>query len=292
MRVWLVGAEGMLGHALSSVLGDRAELRSTDVDVDITNYETVARFAAEVRPDWIFNAAAYTRVDQAEQEEALALRVNGDGPGNLAAAALAVGAGLVHVSTDYVFDGTATAPYEVDAPVAPRSAYGRSKLVGEQRVLEQIGQGLRGYVVRTAWLFGEHGHNFVRTMVRLMVERPELRVVADQRGCPTYAADLALATWQLVEHGAPPGIYHFSNSGPTTWHAFAERIREGMRELGLPTATERVLPITTAEYPLPAPRPAYSVLSTDRYQRVVGVQPRPWNDALMEYLKNLKSELS
>ncbi len=291
MKIWLVGADGMLGHAFSSLLRRHAKVTATDLEVDIADGPAVTRFATNLQPDWIFNAAAYTQVDRAETEEALALRVNGHGPGHLAAAARATGAGLVHVSTDYVFSGTATEPIPTDAPTAPQSAYGRTKLVGEERVLQAIEQGMPGYVVRTAWLFGEHGNNFVETMARHMREHAELRVVADQRGCPTYTADLARAAWQLVERGAPSGVYHFTNSCSTTWHDYAERILVALEELGFPVKTERVVPITTAQYPLPAPRPAYSVLSTKRYEAAVGESPRPWEAALLQYLNNLRKEV-
>jgi dTDP-4-dehydrorhamnose reductase len=215
--------------------------------------------------DVVVNAAAWTDVDGAETAEDRAHAVNADGPRNLAAACAAHGARLVHVSTDYVFDGEATTPYAEDAPIAPRSAYGRTKAAGEQVVRQLLPKG--SYIVRTAWVYGEHGGNFVRTMARLAGERETLDVVDDQRGQPTWSHDLADLLVTMVRRDVAPGIYHGTSSGETTWFGLARAVFE---ELGLDP--ERVRPTTTDRFPRPAPRPAYSVLGHDAL-RAAGIEP-------------------
>jgi dTDP-4-dehydrorhamnose reductase len=290
--LWLVGARGMLGTALRERIDGRAVL-ATDIELDIGDEAAVLAFARREQPGVILNAAAYTRVDDAEQKRDEAWRANADGPANLARAAREIGARLLHVSTDYVFDGRGAAPYAEDAPCAPATVYGASKRAGEEAVLAELAAGLSGYLVRTSWLFGDTGPSFVRTMVGLMRERPELKVVDDQHGRPTYAADLAGACLALVGLGpglparaaAPPGLYHFANTGAVSWHGFALGILAACRELGMDLRTERVLPVTTREFPRPAPRPAYSVLDTTRIERALGVIPRPWPEALRACLE-------
>lgn len=286
--IWLAGGRGMLARAIQArldVLG--VSWVATDAELDIAERERVAEFARAHRPVAIVNAAAYTRVDDAEAHEADAVRVNADGPENLAIVAEELGVPLLHFSTDYVFDGAASAPYSEAAATNPRTAYGRSKLMGEQRVLKRL-DGALGYVIRTSWLYGCGGPNFVKTMVTLMREREELKVVGDQHGRPTYTVDLAEAAARLLglEGGerAAAGLYHFANAGQTSWHGFAEAILEASRKLGLDVRTARVLPCTTAEYPRPAPRPAYSVLDTGRIEQVLGRAPRVWREALSDYL--------
>jgi dTDP-4-dehydrorhamnose reductase len=202
-----------------------------------------------------------------------------------------VDARYVHVSTDYVFDGRATEPYREDAATNPQCAYGRTKLAGEQRVLALPGAGERAYVVRTSWLFGEHGKNFVETIVGLLATREELRVVADQLGRPTYTRDLADAALELAGVGGSntaraSGLYHFANAGVTSWHGFATTIRELSLELGLPVRARSIVPITTAEFPRPARRPAYSVLDTTRIESTLLRKPRSFVTALRDYLPN------
>ena len=278
---WLVvGANGMLGHDLMDVVAaaGHEEVGLDLPDIDITSAESVAVALDRVAPDVVVNAAAYTAVDVAEEHEDLALRINGDGPRILAeAAAGRPGVRLVHLSTDYVFPGDAATPYPEDAPPAPRSAYGRTKLAGEQAVLAALPD--RGYVVRTAWLYGVHGGNFVKTMLGLEATRPEISVVDDQRGQPTWSRDLAAQIVGLVDADAPAGIYHGTSSGETTWFGLT---REIYRLIG--ADPERVLPTTTDRFPRPAPRPAYSVLGHDRWSRI-GLSPiREWSDALAEAL--------
>ena len=284
---WLVvGAAGMLGHDLMEVVAATGhEVRGMDLpEIDITSPETVAAALDAEQPAVVVNAAAYTAVDAAEEHEGIALRVNGDGPRVLAEAVAArPGIRLVHISTDYVFSGEATTPYPEDAPPAPRSAYGRTKLAGERAVLEALPD--RGYLVRTAWLYGVHGGNFVKTMLALEAAKPEISVVDDQRGQPTWSRDLARQIVALVDAGSPAGIYHGTSSGQTTWFGFT---REIYRLIG--ADPERVRPTTTEAFPRPAPRPAFSVLGHDRWVSA-GLAPiRDWRDALAEALPMLRAE--
>jgi dTDP-4-dehydrorhamnose reductase len=274
---WLItGSYGQLGTDLQRVLAATPDdvVRAVDVDVlDITDSAAVDAAIDEFDPDVLINAAAYTAVDAAEENEDLAFRVNATGPAVLAAAMARHGGRLIHVSTDYVFAGDAGRPYEVHDTPDPRSAYGRTKLAGELAVSELLPEG--SYVVRTAWVYGARGANIVKTMARLEGERDTVSVVDDQRGSPTWSADLARGLVELARSSAAPGIYHCTGAGDTTWFGFTQAIFE---ELGADPA--RVLPITTDAYPLPAPRPAYSVLS-DAAWRAAGLTPMPpWRDAL------------
>jgi dTDP-4-dehydrorhamnose reductase len=288
---WLVtGAAGMLGRDLVSALetappGGRAGgEQSREVtalrraDLDVTDEAAVA--AAVAGRDVVVNCAAWTAVDDAESREAEALRVNGDGPRVLARACAAAGARLVHVSTDYVFDGTATTPYPEDAPLAPVSAYGRTKAAGEVAVRDELPDA--HWIVRIAWLYGEHGPNFVRTMARLERERETVDVVDDQRGQPTWTKDVAARLVALVDAGAPAGTYHATSSGETTWWGLARAVFAG-----LGADPERVRPTTSDRFVRPAPRPAYSVLGHDAWRAAGLPGMRPWDDALSEALKEL-----
>jgi dTDP-4-dehydrorhamnose reductase len=249
----------------------------TQWECDITDGAAVERAIAEVRPDAVINGAAWTRVDAAEEHEAEAEAVNATGAGLVAAACASAGIRCCHVSTDYVFDGTATTPIPEDAVASPRSAYGRTKWHGEVAVRERCPDHL---IVRTSWLYGRQGPNFVLTMLRLAAERPELRVVADQHGAPTWTGHLAPAMLRLIGI-APAGTYHLTNSGVTTWYDFAVAI---ISARGLPT---EVVPISTAEYPVAAARPAYSVLD-NRAWRDLGEPPLPeWQEGLRSYLASL-----
>lgn len=249
-------------------------------DLDVTDAAAVRGSLQRVRPDVVVNCAAWTAVDAAESRESEALAVNGRGAANLAAACASWGARLVQVSTDYVFDGTARRPYPEGARPAPRSAYGRTKLAGEQAVLGQLADA--GYVLRTAWLYGAHGPNFVRTMIRLERARPAVDVVDDQHGQPTWTADLANQILALIESGAAPGVYHATSSGETTWCGLA---REVFRLLGADPA--RVRAIASSALDRPAPRPAFSVLGHDRWGRA-GIAPIPdWRLALSRALPAL-----
>jgi dTDP-4-dehydrorhamnose reductase len=278
MRRWLVvGCDGMLGQDLVATLGTAPgahEVTAVDRDVlDIT--DPAACLAAVAGQDIVVNVAAWTAVDEAETHEAQAFSVNAVGAANLARACSAAEARMLQVSTDYVFAGDATGPYAEDAPPAPRSAYGRTKAAGEWAVRTYLPSA--SWVVRTAWLYGAHGPNFVKTMARLASERDTVSVVDDQRGQPTWTVDLADAIVRLVTSEAPFGTYHGTSSGETTWFGFAQAI---FAELGLDPA--RVKPTTSDAFPRPAPRPAYSVLGHDAW-RTAGVAPiQAWSGALTE----------
>ena len=283
MNQWLVfGAGGMLGRDLVAALGNAGHgvTGLTWPGLDITDETAVRAEVCGLRPDVVVNCAAWTAVDDAEAQESEALRVNGAGAASVAAACAAVGARLVHLSTDYVFAGDAAAPYgETDRP-APRTAYGRTKLAGEQAVLRLHAGG--AYVARTAWLYGAHGPNFVSTMIRLERERTALDVVNDQRGQPTWTADVAGQIIALAASQAPPGIYHATSSGEATWFDLA---REVFRLLGADPA--RVRPVTSSGFPRPRPRPGYSVLGHRGWARA-GIEPiGDWRVALRRALPSM-----
>jgi len=295
MTLWLVGAKGMLGSAFAEQLEGLGEsVVKTGAEVDISDRRAVFAVALEKRPTHIINCAAYTRVDDAETHASEAERANVIGAENLALAANETDGRLIHFSTDYVFAGDAHEPYDELAPCAPKTVYGRTKWEGERRVLA-VATEARAYIVRTSWLFGKHGNNFVQTMVRLLAHQDELRVVSDQTGRPTYAPDLAAGVLRLVglkpQRSSPAkmGVYHYANAGATNWHAFACAIREGALRRGFPVRTRTVVPVTTSEFPRPAPRPQYSVLSTRRFESASGVTPRPWREALEAYLDELEA---
>ncbi len=270
---WLVtGAGGQLGADLLRVLDGDAVDGRTRAELDITDPRAVS--AALRGRDVVVNAAGWTDVDGAECDAAGAYAANATGPAVLAAACAAAGAVLVHVSTDYVFAGDATAPYAEDAPVSPPGAYGRTKASGERAVLDSAAP---AYVVRTAWVYGATGANFVKTMARLERGRETLDVVDDQRGSPTWSRQLAAGLVELARSGAPYGVYHCTNGGETTWCGFARAI---FAELG--ADPDRVRPTSSAAFPRPAPRPAYSVLSEAKW-RAAGLTPLPgWREALAE----------
>ncbi|MEV6505404.1 dTDP-4-dehydrorhamnose reductase [Streptomyces sp. NPDC051642] len=285
---WLVtGAGGMLGHDVLEELARRGE-QFVGLDraaLDITDPASVDRAFAEHHPDVVVNCAAYTAVDDAETDEERALRINGEGPRLLARACAASGARLVHVSTDYVFDGEArSTPYPENHATAPRTAYGRTKLAGEQAVLEELPGA--SAVVRTAWLYGAHGRNFVRTMIELEARRDTLDVVDDQCGQPTWSADVAkqvvVLGAKLSHRDGPHGIFHATSSGEATWFELA---REVFRLIG--TDPDRVRPTNSEAFVRPAPRPAYSVLGHDRWKEA-GLEPlRDWREALAAALPSL-----
>jgi dTDP-4-dehydrorhamnose reductase len=281
-RLLVVGARGQLGTDLLAA-AQAAGIPVLGVgsrELDITDQQSVQRTlgyvaagaAAAGQRAVVINAAAYTAVDDAETDRDAAFAVNADGPGNLAIAAERLGLGLIHLSTDYVFPGDGTEPYRPTDPTGPRSVYGASKLAGELRVRQACPDAL---VVRTAWVWGSTGGNFVKTIARLAATRPTLSVVDDQRGTPSYTVDLAAGLLDLAGSDTPGGVLHLTNAGETTWFGFARAILEELGE-----DPERVRPTTTAEFPRPAPRPAYSVLSGEEWA-AAGLAPlRPWRDAL------------
>jgi len=278
--ILVTGAAGQLGHELVRALAPLGEVVGVDrSQLDLADASAIVATVRRVKPALIVNAGAYTAVDLAEQEAALADAVNGVAPGVLADEARRVGAVLVHYSTDYVFDGSANAPYDEDAPVRPLSSYGRSKLAGERAV---AASGAHALVFRTSWVYGRRGRNFLLTMRRLAAERPEIRVVDDQTGAPNWSRELARATARIASRGLPwlaerSGLYHMSATGSTTWYGFARAILADV-------ASVRVVPITTAEYPTPAARPAYGVLGTARFERTFGFALPDWQTSLAECL--------
>ena len=269
----LTGATGMLGQDLQQALAGRAVTALGRTDLDVTDPDAVD--AAVAGHDVVLNCAAYTRVDDAESDEDAAFAVNATGAANLARAAAAHGAKLVQLSTDYVFDGTATAPYAEDAPRHPVSAYGRTKAEGERLALELSPSAT--FVVRTAWLYGAHGPNFARTMVRLAGENETVTVVEDQLGQPTWTMDVARQIVLMIDHGIAPGVYHATSGGQASWYEFAQAI---FRATGLDP--DRVRPTSSDRYVRPAPRPAYSVLGHAHWQSA-GLSPiRDWRAALAD----------
>lgn len=282
MTRWLItGASGMLGRDLQVVLHDRDVMALSHADLDVTNAEAVSGAVAQIRPDIVVNSAAWTAVDAAEDHEAEAFAVNALGAANVATACVRTGARMVQLSTDYVFDGTARTPYTEEASINPRSAYGRTKAAGEWAVAALLDD--HAWIVRTAWLFGVGGSNFVKTMVQLEKTRDTVEVVDDQRGQPTWSRHLSQAIVQLVDAQAPGGVYHGTSRGETTWYGLARAIFAG-----LGTDPERVLPTTTDRYPRPAPRPAYSVLGHASWAKV-SLSPFPhWEEALHAALPLLR----
>ena len=274
---WLItGADGMVAHDLCDALAERGEtfVALSRADLDICDARVGYRIIRDARPDVIVNCAAYTKVDAAEENESVANAVNGSAVEFLAQHADSVDALLVQLSTDFVFDGAAREPYEVNAATAPLSAYGRSKLLGEVAAAHAR----RSVILRTSWLFGSYGPNFVEA-IRNQIRKGTnpLRVVNDQRGRPTYTPHLAAAIVRVVTSGAT-GVVHYADAPECTWFDFA---REIAAQLG---ANVEVKPVATDEFPRPARRPAYSVLSTERYERVTGVAPASWQEGLREYL--------
>jgi dTDP-4-dehydrorhamnose reductase len=291
MRVLVAGRTGQLAVALLERLpADGHEVIALEApELDLTDRGSIDRAIETAAPDVVVNAAAYTAVDKAESQRELAFAVNAIGAGMIADAAAARGLPLVHISTDYVFSGEGGAPYAEDAPTGPASIYGESKLAGERAVLMH---NPRSAILRTAWVCGPHGANFVKTMLRLGAEREQLSVVADQHGAPTFAADLADAIARMLPRlrAAPAGdeafgLFHLTGAPHTTWHGFAEAIFEGAAARG--QAVPRLVPITTAEYPTPARRPADARLDCGRIGRVYGIRPAEWRQSLSRCLDAL-----
>ena len=301
MKLLVLGAGGQVGRELCR-LAWPAGYRIAAFDrggLDITQREAIFAAVARERPDIVINAAAYTAVDRAESERDAAWAGNCTGPANLAAACGDAAVPLIHLSTDYVFDGTKTGPYREDDPVAPLGVYGKSKEAGDRAVRGALA---RHVILRTAWVYSAHGNNFVKTMLRLAValqptglsrgERPVLRVVADQIGSPTSAADIAAAISAIVQQLAAGtsswGTYHFAGGGAVTWHGFAQAIFElASQWRGPPPKVEA---ITTADFPTPARRPANSVLDSTRIGAAFGIVPLPWREALAEVIRELHVE--
>ncbi len=283
MKVLIAGSAGQLGRALQATApANVTVIAPPEVDFDICDPEAVARVVAAAAPALVINAAAYTAVDKAETEAAIAQRVNVNAVGLLASAARNAGAGFVHVSTDFIFDGTAQLPYPPDALPNPLGVYGRTKLEGEEAARDLHGNPL---IVRTAWVYAAKGANFVATMLRLMRERSELGVVADQIGTPTHVPTLARTIWTLAQ-GGHTGTFHATDAGVASWYDFAVAIHEEALALGLLTTPVTVKPIRTSDYPTPAQRPAYSVLDKSATWALTGL-PNHWRVELRACLQEL-----
>jgi dTDP-4-dehydrorhamnose reductase len=287
-KIVVVGADGQVGQELQRVLHPLGELHLFNrQSLDLSQPDRIAETLETIQPGVIVNVAAYTAVDKAESEPELAHMINAIAPTQLAKTAQALNIPLIHISTDYVFDGTKGSPYQPTDSTHSMSVYGASKLKGEEGIQENCDH---HYILRTAWVYGSYGKsNFVKTILRLGAERSELKVVADQIGTPTWARSIAETISKLIltldSTPAPSGIYHFTNSGVASWYDFAIAIFEEARSLGFPLKIEQVVPITTADYPTPAQRPNYSVLSLQEIMPILGGAPLHWRAALRLMLK-------
>ena len=286
-KVLVVGAGGQLGQELQRTSGPNVDcLPMTRAQLDIADLAAVTQCLATVEPQLVINAAAYTAVDKAESDTSAAQRTNAAGPLALAQACAEQGVRFIHLSTDFVFDGTASQPYKPDAAAAPLGEYGRSKRAGELAVQRVLPDAL---ILRTGWVYSRYGSNFVKTMLRLMSERDELAVVADQVGTPTWAHGLAEAVWACAARPQLSGFYHWSDAGVCSWYDFAVAICEEALALGLLAKPVKIRPITTAEYPTQAPRPAYSVLDKTDSWRDFGLAGVPWRQQLRAMLEDYKA---
>jgi len=287
--IWLIGNKGMLGTELSLLLEKSGiPFTGTDRELDITDSAALRNFTRAHTIDWILNCAAYTAVDKAEDDRENCRLLNTEGPRNIAASASETGARLVHISTDYVFNGCGTKPYSEEDAADPIGVYGLTKRDGEIKLLEE---NEKSYVIRTAWLYGKHGNNFVHTMLRLMKEREGISVVNDQWGSPTWAYDLAetiCAFIRLTGEGKtiPYGIYHFTNEGEITWFDFAKEIYAQAHVLGILTKPCEVTPCTSADFPAKVKRPAYSVLDKSKIKNTLGLAISSWEKSLREFFHN------
>ncbi|TRU31874.1 MAG: dTDP-4-dehydrorhamnose reductase [Microcystis aeruginosa Ma_QC_B_20070730_S2] len=286
-KVLLIGAKGQVGQELQVTLPQLGEVISIGrEELDLTNSEKIGQLIGEIHPDYLVNAAAYTAVDKAETEPDLAYSINAIAPKIMAESAEKIKAKFLHISTDYVFDGRKNTPYLETDLTNPLGVYGQSKLRGEEEIKTVNSQAI---ILRTAWVYGSYGKsNFVKTMLRLGKEREELKVVVDQVGSPTWAKDIATAiTHLLINVDNPPGIYNFTNSGVASWFDLTKAIFEEAKISGIPLKIQRVIPITTAEYPTPAVRPAYSVLSGQKISQQLDYIPPYWRDSLKAMLNQL-----
>ena len=287
MLALITGGNGQLGKELAQAAPGKWRIAAPGrEELDVRDQDRVLQFIEEDVPDLIINAAAYTAVDKAESEPELAYAVNADGAANLAAAARKHAVRLVHISTDFVFDGKKSSPYTSYDRPAPLGAYGAGKLEGEKMVLEKTGSA--ALVVRSAWLYSAHGHNFVRTMLRLLQEKDLLTVVADQVGTPTWCGSLAGALWKMVDLDMQ-GIHHYTDAGVASWYDFAVAIKEEALAAGELDRDVDIVPITTAQYPTPAQRPAYSVLDKTETWEKLGGPAAHWRTSLRRMLKSLQN---
>ena len=282
MKILITGCNGQLGNEMQLLEKENPQHTyfNTDVaELDITDQNAIEKFVSENAIDGIVNCAAYTAVDKAEENQDLCMKLNATAPDYLAQAIEKRGGWMIQISTDYVFDGTNHKPYTEADSVCPNSTYGRTKLAGEQAVLAGCKKSM---IIRTAWLYSTFGNNFVKTMIRLGKEKPELGVIFDQIGTPTYARDLAVAIFAAINQGIVPGIYHFSNEGVISWYDFTKAIH---RIAGITTC--HVRPLHTSEYPTPAARPHYSVLDKTKIKKTYGIEVPYWEESLRECIAKL-----
>jgi dTDP-4-dehydrorhamnose reductase len=288
VKVLLIGRSGQLGGELLRTVPAGVEVASPGRDaLDLTDGQAIERFIEKAVPQVAINAAAYTAVDLAETEPERAHAINGVAVGALAAACAKIGARLVHVSTDFVFDGMSSRPYAPSDAPSPINVYGQSKLVGEKLVASTPSLDWR--IIRTAWVYSAGGRNFLLTMLRLFAERDEVRVVADQIGTPTSASSLAQAVWRAAYDEGEPAVLHFTDAGVASWYDFAVAIYEEATALGMLSRTVNIVPIATVDYPAPARRPAYSVLDKSATIRRLGIEPTHWRAKLRDVLQGLKA---
>lgn len=295
MMVWVIGCKGMLGTQVCRTLSEnKIDFLGTDSDVSILDYSALEGFAAGKNISFIVNCAAYTAVDKAESDEAFARKLNADGPRNIARLAKKLEVPFIHISTDYVFDGTASSLISEDSPIKPIGVYGETKAEGEKAIVEETDD---FYILRTAWLYGWGGKNFVYTMIRAMNTHDSVKVVNDQKGTPTNCVTLAGVILRIIEkrtggENVPNGIYHVTDLGEITWFDFANEIFAQGVERGLVTNRNcEVNPCTTEEYPTPAKRPAYSVLDKTKVQRTLGIVLPGWKVSLKEFLNSEKFDM-
>lgn len=285
--IWLIGNKGMLGTEIARQLTEKKiEFTGTDIDVDITNPEALDTFASSLKDlKYIINCSAYTAVDKAESDAEFAKKLNETGAGNIARTAKKYGATMIHISTDYVFDGSGNTPRTEDMPIAPIGVYGKTKADGEKAVIKETDS---YYILRTAWLYGWAGRNFVYTMIKAMNTHDSVRVVNDQKGSPTFAGDLAGVIIQLIKNeNIPFGTYHCTDNGEITWWDFTNEIKkQGIEKGWITNKTCAVNPCSTDEYPTPAKRPAYSVLSKDKIQKALGFTLPDWKESLNVFLSS------
>jgi dTDP-4-dehydrorhamnose reductase len=287
MKILVTGANGQLGWELQRAKPNDCELTALSRDqLDITDLEQVTRSINSVKPDWVINAAAYTAVDKAESDSAGAYAINAEGAANLATAAQAINSCLLHISTDFIFDGKNNRPYLPEDVPNPLGIYGASKLAGEQKVREILGG--ETLIIRTAWVYSAHGNNFVKTMLRLMGERDTLGVIEDQVGTPSWAAEIARAVYLSIENNLR-GVYHWTDTGAASWYDFSVAIYELGKEAGLINNSVTINPIPTEAYPTPAERPPYSILNKDSLRKAINYTGKHWRDSLSQMIMEIKN---
>jgi dTDP-4-dehydrorhamnose reductase len=289
--ILLIGSNGQVGTELQNTLSSKYKVIAISrSQIDLTQADNLRQIIRKTQPEIIINAAAYTAVDKAESEPELAYAINATAPKIIAEESQKLGSFLIHISTDYVFNGNSNYPYQESDITNPVSVYGQTKLAGEIAIQKACSDHI---IIRTAWVYGTYGKsNFVKTMLRLGKERPEARVVADQIGSPTWAKDIALTITQFIPQltSEIAGIYHYTNSGVASWYDFAIAIFEEAEKLGFPLKIANIIPITTPEYPTPAKRPAYSVLACEKISKVLGTYPPHWRQELRLMLKELQEK--